>query len=162
MITSTRVVRALATPANLRSPVLVLRSISKRDWKLLETPVTQRKHRRGTSSNRDKIAPLRSQFLAGCAGRRSRFQEELQIMPEPSQRPRDDVPRMLRVREHVALVRVDHKLGRRSIRLERVPELERLRRRTFAISLADHNECRRLGFLDKRDRRTLGVDSGIV
>src|ERR1700730_12486571 len=57
MITNTRPVRVPVTPANLRSPVPPRPSISNRDWKLLETPVTDRKHYTDPSSNRDKIAP---------------------------------------------------------------------------------------------------------
>ena len=60
MIISIGAVGALVSPADLRSPVLALLSIFNRDSKLLETPLTDRKHDTEPGSNRDKIAPLTS------------------------------------------------------------------------------------------------------
>src|ERR1700733_1083980 len=57
MITRTAAVPAPMTPANLRSPVLATGSISNRDWKLLETPVSERKHRRGPVLIETKLHP---------------------------------------------------------------------------------------------------------
>jgi hypothetical protein len=45
---------------------------------------------------------------------------------------------------------------------ERVPHLERLRRRAFGVAVADHDQHRRLHLLDEIDRRAFGVDRRIV
>ena len=66
MIISTRAVCASVTPANLRSPVLATGSISNRDWKLLETPVTDRKHEMESILIETKLHPQRAGMSSKC------------------------------------------------------------------------------------------------
>ena len=86
----------------------------------------------------------------------------LQMRIKPSRNPFDHVALVLRAREHVAFVFVDNELCLHAQSLERVPEFERLRRRTLAVTIAHQNQGRRLGLLDESNGRALGTDVGIV
>src|ERR1700677_778048 len=69
---------------------------------------------------------------------------------------------MCGIAKSVSLVRVYHQLRLYAFGAQRMPELEALRSRAFAVAITDHNEGRRLDFLDVFDRRALGVDVCIV
>ena len=55
--------------------------------------------------------------------------------------------------EPMALVGIHHQLGRNAQVAQRVPELERLRRGTLAVAIADHHQRGRLDVLDEVDGR---------
>src|SRR6185437_4285024 len=69
---------------------------------------------------------------------------------------------MRRIRKTVAFMRIDDELRRYTERDQRVPEFVGLRRRAFAVAIADDDERRRLDVLDERDGRAFGVHGGIV
>src|ERR1700720_1333994 len=81
---------------------------------------------------------------------------------EPGQGACDDVALVLGIGEEVAFAFVDYELGFDAEGLEGVPELIGLWGWDFAIAVADQDQRGRLGFLDEIDRRTLGVDFGII
>src|ERR1041384_2062681 len=96
------------------------------------------------------------QYIADTAARSA------QVLVEPRRGALDHVALVRRVAHQVALAGVDHELGRHAERLERVPQLVGLRRRTLAVALADHDQRRRGHSLDERDRRALRVRRRIV
>src|SRR6266849_1536766 len=67
----------------------------------------------------------------------------LHLRVEPADEPLDDVAPMFELADAVAFVGIDHQLRVDAERLERVPELERLRRGTLAVTLTDQHQRRR-------------------
>ena len=63
----------------------------------------------------------------------------LEVGVEPSDGAADAVAAMFRLDEHVAFVFVDDELGFDVQRFQRVPEFVGLRRRAFAVTIADDN-----------------------
>src|SRR5580658_2155540 len=84
-----------------------------------------------------------------------------EVAVEPRQDPACDVALVGRVADAVPLAGVDHQRGRYAQRVQRVPELLRLRGRAFDVALADEHEGRRAHVADVRDRRALRVHGGI-
>src|ERR1700676_4545232 len=62
-----------------------------------------------------------------------------QMRVEPRQRALDHVALVLRFREQVSLMFVNHQLRLHSLGLQPVPEFERLRRRAFTVAIAHNN-----------------------
>src|SRR5271168_4130493 len=73
------------------------------------------------------------------------------IFLEPGERAGDDVALVFRIYETVAFVGIDHELGGNVLGLERVPELEGLWRRAFAVAVADYRQRRSLPIADEVD-----------
>src|SRR5208282_4032886 len=74
-----------------------------------------------------------------------------QVRLEPVDGAAHQVPRVLGVVEAVTFTRVDHELSFDAERFECVPEFVALRRRTFAIPLADYDQRWGLYVLDEGD-----------
>src|SRR5262249_54417020 len=72
----------------------------------------------------------------------------IQVLLEPGDHVPAQVGDVSRLAEVVALALVDDQFGRRAERLQRMPVLERLRRRTLDVALADVDQRRRLRLLD--------------
>src|SRR6185437_1243493 len=81
---------------------------------------------------------------------------------EPRHGPLYDIAAMRRIRKTVAFMRIDNELGRYTECDECMPEFVRLRRRAFAVAIADDDERGRLDILDKSNGSAFGVDGGIV
>src|SRR5579872_1131652 len=85
-----------------------------------------------------------------------------QVFVEPSYAALNYVAGMSRIREVVALVRINYQFCRDLESLERVPKFKGLRRRAFAITVADDDQGRRFHVLDEGKRRAFFVDLWIV
>src|SRR5215468_11616568 len=81
---------------------------------------------------------------------------------EPVEHAAGDVALVLGAREDMAFVLIDDELRFDTHGLEGVPELVGLRRRAFAVGVADHHERWSSYFLEEGDGCTLRVDLGIV
>src|SRR5216684_6665239 len=86
----------------------------------------------------------------------------LEMRVEPSQGAGDDVALVLGIGEEVAFALVDYELGFDAEGLECVPEFVGLRGGDFAIAVPDQDKRGSFGFLDEIDRRTFGVNFGVV
>src|SRR5215510_4462021 len=85
-----------------------------------------------------------------------------QVLLEPRGGALEDIALVCRVAKPVALAGVDHEIGRDAERLERVPQLVRLRRRAFTVALADDDQRWRRDALDERDRRAPGIVRRVI
>src|SRR5689334_23034647 len=85
-----------------------------------------------------------------------------EIIVEPSNCAFSDVEAVFRLTDTMSFVLVDYKLGLDAQRLQRMPELIRLRCRTLYIAITDHYERRRLDFLYVGHRRALRVYGRVV
>src|SRR5579871_5879905 len=65
---------------------------------------------------------------------------------------------VLRIHKHVAFMLVHHEFSLHVQSFECVPELIRLRRGAFAVTVTHHYQRWRLGLGDERDGRALGID----
>ena len=76
----------------------------------------------------------------------------LQIFIEPRQRALQSIRTVRRVAQAMSFAGIDHDRGRNVHRLQRVPELLRLRRGAFDVVFAHVLECRSLDVADEIDR----------
>ena len=84
------------------------------------------------------------------------------VVVEPLQHAFEPVANVLRIVEPVPFAGINHEFRLHSQRLQRVPELVRLRRRALRIAIAHHHQRRRFHVLDERDRRAFRVHRRIV
>src|SRR5579872_6831865 len=74
----------------------------------------------------------------------------LQVPVEPRDGAPDNIPAVFRLRNTVALIRIDHELVVHSQRIQCVPEFIRLRQRALAVALSHQNQRWRFHVLDIR------------
>src|SRR5580704_9668453 len=75
----------------------------------------------------------------------------LHVLLEPRQCPFEHIAAVSRIDEAMTFVGIDDQLRRHMLVAQRMPELEGLGRRAFAVAIADHNQRRRLDALDETD-----------
>src|ERR1700734_1748790 len=80
-----------------------------------------------------------------------------EVLAKPAQRALENITRILRLVERMPLARVYHQRRRNPHGAQRMPVLERLRCRTLAVVLADHDQRRGLVILDEIDGRALRI-----
>src|SRR5580698_2332817 len=84
------------------------------------------------------------------------------IASEPVDSSVEYIAAIFRVRETVALIRVDNQLRRNMEIAQRVPEFEGLRCWTFPIAVAHESEGGSICLFDECDRGTFCINRGIV
>src|ERR1700740_797787 len=120
----------------------------------------------GMGSNAPIVRSMHSLRTGNHSGPGPRSWQSGALSAEMGVKPGDDtadaVALVLGIREVVAFVFVDDELGFHAESLQGMPEFVGLRRRAFAVAVADDHQRGRLYVFDKGDGGALDVNLGIV
>src|SRR6202021_3822288 len=84
------------------------------------------------------------------------------ILPKPLPRPVHHIPPVLRIDKPMTFIGINNQLRGYMLVPQRMPELERLRRRALPVPVPHQHQRRRLRPLDVVDCRALRIDRRIV